>query len=76
MTYVVQTGGHYQCPEFRDLEEARTLLKELVAEGLAAARRKSTEATKHRHSRDSYEITLGTSWRSALWNRYFIIRSS
>lgn len=73
MTYVVQTGGHYQCPEFRDIEEARALLKELVADGLAAARRKSPEASKYRHSRDSYEITLGRSCCSALWNRYFII---
>jgi hypothetical protein len=75
MSYVVQTGGYYHCPEFRDLGEARTLLKEIVADALVAARRKSPEATRRKLCTDSYEITLGRSCRSALWNRYHIIQT-
>ena len=74
MTYIVQTFGHYACPEFTDLSKARNLLKELVADSLIAARRKSKQATKHLYGKDNYMITLGRNRGSALWSHHLILK--
>jgi len=59
--------------EVASLSAARAELRAVVAEELAAARRKSKQATKHKHSDDNYEITLGPDRRSALWTRITLI---
>jgi hypothetical protein len=63
----------YECPpEFPTLAAARAHLRELVAESLRAAKRKSRTARKHRLGADSYKITLGSDPRSMLWAGHYI----
>lgn len=71
-TYIVHTQGYTNCPEFPTLDAARALLSELVAESLAAARRKSSTAHKHKLGEDNYAITLGSDRRSTLWAAHSI----
>lgn len=73
MTHVVQTKGYYGCPGYQDIEEARMLLKSLVANSLAAAKLNSKKAHKHKISQDNYMITRGRDSKSALWAHHFII---
>ena len=72
MKHTVQSYGYYKCPTFDTLAEARTCLKEIVAENLKAARRTSKQARKHKMGKDSYRITLGSDLNSSLWSATFI----
>ena len=72
MSFIVQSRGYYQCPEFTTLVEARAELKALVADSLAMARRKYPEATKHKILEDYYTITLGKDRQSQLWAEHHI----
>ncbi len=65
-TVILQAGR--ECPEpFDSIQEARTALSAATDEELAAARRISAGARKHKNGEDSYLITLGSDRRSSLW---------
>lgn len=71
--YYILSRGYEPAPLAGDLEQARSSLRELVADSLAAAKRRSRQARKHKLGEDSYLITLGSDKRSALWASFSLL---
>lgn len=59
MSYIVQTYGYYNCPEFKTLGGARECLRALVKESYESAKCRWKGVKKRKISEDSYEIVLG-----------------
>jgi hypothetical protein len=74
VSYVIWTSGHEPGPPIATLEAARQELAELVAESLAECRRKFGQATKVRHSEDSYTVTIGDRHSVSIWATHSIIK--